>query len=124
MYSQQKQGFTLIELLVVMAIIGILAAALIPNMLSARNKANDGAAQAFLRHCISAMEMSRDQQGYVEPITKCDDNLLGMAKLNLPSSVTSTTVTVHADRADYSILVTSITGKRFKYDNNTFSEAP
>ena len=57
-----RKGFTLVEIMIVVAIIALLAAIAIPNLLRARHNANEAAAQATLKTLATACESYRAAQ--------------------------------------------------------------
>jgi len=54
-----QRGFTLIEIMIVVAIIALLAAIAIPNVLRGRTSANEAAAIGNIRALVSGLEMAR-----------------------------------------------------------------
>lgn len=56
---RSQSGFTLVEIMIVVAIIALLAAIAIPNVLRGRTTANESAAIGNLRALVSSLEMYR-----------------------------------------------------------------
>lgn len=80
---KSKKGFTLIELLIVIAIIGIIAAIAIPNLLTALQKAKQKATMGDMKSIGTAVE-SYMTDNYLAPGTMTDADITSFYMKKIP----------------------------------------
>ncbi len=75
---RSESAFTLIELMIVIAIIAIIAAIAIPNILSARQTANERAAMATLRSIGTAQVQFQAAAKFMATVSKTMDQIMDL----------------------------------------------
>jgi type IV pilus assembly protein PilA len=115
---RNAKGFTLIELLIVIAIIAILAAVLIPNVLNDRKRAIESSAQAFARQVATWVAAADTAGAAPTDLTdaECKDQdwlKKEGAPATYPSSVEECKISYSTTDGRYTIVVKATTGTSF-----------
>jgi len=79
----RKRGFTLVEIMIVVAIIALLAAIAIPNLLRARLQTNESAAQAALKTIATAEVTYRSGNDLYGSLTNLGSPATGPAYIDI-----------------------------------------
>jgi prepilin-type N-terminal cleavage/methylation domain-containing protein len=106
--AQDKRGFTLIELIVVIAILGVLAAVLVPSVTSQLNTAKSGVVMANAQSAYTAIKLAEAQGETFEQ----DDT---------SSTIADAFLGTLPDNGEYSVNVTGGVVTSIDYEDDTGS---